>query len=77
MLAKEGIVASVVCTTIFAPFARQLARTYGTPELPILILPHPVQLCTPAELQAAIARIAGELVDHIKAQKQGDDAANA
>ncbi len=41
-LEKKGIPTATICTDIFASLAREEAETLGIPELPIVIIPHPL-----------------------------------
>lgn len=41
-LAKRGLATAVICSDAYAALAKTQARVFGVPELPLLIVPHPV-----------------------------------
>ena len=52
--------AAVVVTEVFANLARTAARAHGYPELRMLVLPHPMETRSEAEVrEMARARFAG------------------
>jgi hypothetical protein len=51
-LERKGIPAAGVGTQPFVDEALEQARLLGMPDLRMVLIPHPVQLLTPAELRA-------------------------
>ena len=41
-LAGQGLVAAAVCSTPFEKLARAQAKGFGLPDLPLLMIPHPL-----------------------------------
>ena len=41
-LRKRGLVTAVVCSTAFKKLGETQARIFGVPDLPLLIIPHPL-----------------------------------
>jgi hypothetical protein len=39
---KRGRLAAVVCSTAFQKLAEAQAKIFGVPELPLLVIPHPL-----------------------------------
>ena len=41
-LSKRGLVAAVVCSGPFLRLGQNQARVFGVPELPLVVIPHPL-----------------------------------
>jgi hypothetical protein len=41
-LRKRGLVAAVICSGPFLKLATAQARVFGVPDLPLLLIPHPL-----------------------------------
>ncbi len=41
-LRKRGLVTAVICTDPFLKLGKAQARVFGTPDLPLIIIPHPL-----------------------------------
>ena len=41
-LRKRGLVTAVVCSTAFQKLGETQAKIFGVPDLPLLIIPHPL-----------------------------------
>jgi hypothetical protein len=41
-LAKRGLTTAVICSTPFQGLGRNQARVFGVPELPLLMIAHPL-----------------------------------
>ena len=41
-LRKRGLVTAVVCSTAFHKLGQTQARIFGVPDLPLLVIPHPL-----------------------------------
>jgi hypothetical protein len=65
-LERRGVATAGIGTIPFADEALQQARLLGMPDLRMLLVPHPVQLLEPEELDAladdAFERVVGRLV---------------
>jgi hypothetical protein len=62
---REGIPAVAVVTAVFENLARTAARAQGYPELPILVLPHPMEGRPEAEIRAIARERFQALIAHI------------
>ena len=41
-LRKRGLLAAVVCSTAFQKLGQTQAKIFGVPDLPLLVIPHPL-----------------------------------
>jgi hypothetical protein len=41
-LRKRGLVTAVVCSTAFKKLGETQAKIFGVPDLPLLLIPHPL-----------------------------------
>jgi hypothetical protein len=41
-LRKRGLVTAVICSEPFLKLGQNQARTFGTPDLPLIRIPHPL-----------------------------------
>ena len=41
-LRKRGLITAVVCSNVFVKLGQTQAKIFGVPELPLLIIPHPL-----------------------------------
>ena len=41
-LRKRGVLAAVVCSTAFQKLGQTQAKIFGVPDLPLLVIPHPL-----------------------------------
>ena len=41
-LRKRGLVTAVVCSTAFQKLGQTQAKIFGVPDLPLLVIPHPL-----------------------------------
>jgi hypothetical protein len=41
-LRKRGLITAVVCSTAFLKLGQTQARIFGVPDLPLLVIPHPL-----------------------------------
>ena len=41
-LRKRGLTTAVVCSTAFAKLGETQAKIFGVPDLPLVIIPHPL-----------------------------------
>ena len=52
-LQKRGVVSAVICSDPFIKLAKAQARVFGVPDLPLVVIPHPLG---GIELTAVMAR---------------------
>jgi hypothetical protein len=41
-LRKRGLITAVVCSNVFVKLGQTQAKIFGVPDLPLLIIPHPL-----------------------------------
>ena len=41
-LRKRGLITAVVCSTAFLKLGQTQAKIFGVPDLPLLVIPHPL-----------------------------------
>ena len=51
-LRKRGLRAAVICSEAFLKLGRTPARVFGVPDLPLILIPHPLGGLSLAEVQA-------------------------
>jgi hypothetical protein len=65
-LERRGIPTAGIGTLPFADEALEQARLLGMPDLRMLLVPHPVQLLTPEELDALADNIFDRVLQHLR-----------
>ena len=65
-LERRGIPTAGIGTLPFADEALEQARVLGMPDLRMLLLPHPVQLLSPEELDALADHIFDRVLKHLQ-----------
>jgi hypothetical protein len=51
-LRKRGLRAAVICSEAFLKLGRTQARVFGVPDLPLILIPHPLGGLSLVEVQA-------------------------
>jgi hypothetical protein len=62
-LRRRGPMTAVICSEAFLRLARAQARVFGVPDLPLIIIPHPLGGITMNEVEARAATALPQLVD--------------
>jgi hypothetical protein len=65
-LERRGIPTAGIGTLPFADEALEQARLLGMPDLRMLLVPHPVQLLEPEELDALADDVFARLLQHLQ-----------
>jgi hypothetical protein len=65
-LERRGIATAGIGTLTFADEALEQARLLGMPDLRMLLVPHPVQLLNPEELDALADNIFDRVLKHLQ-----------
>jgi hypothetical protein len=65
-LERRGIATAGIGTLPFADEALEQARLLGMPDLRMLLIPHPVQLLNPEELDALADGIFDRVLKHLQ-----------
>jgi hypothetical protein len=69
-LSKRGVVAAVICSGPFLTLGRNQARVFGVPELPLVVIPHPLGGVDLDGVRARAAVATETVVKLIKAHSQ-------
>lgn len=59
---RRGIPTATICTDHFASLAQLQARGLELPELPLVIIPHPLAARRPEEIEAMAAGVTDDVV---------------
>jgi hypothetical protein len=65
-LRKRGLVTAMVCSNAFTKLGQTQAKIFGVPDLPLLVIPHPLGGLDLASVQARADVAAPLLVELIK-----------
>jgi hypothetical protein len=69
-LRKRGLVTAVVCSTAFRKLGETQAKTFGVPDLPLLIIAHPLGGLDIASVKARAQVATPQLVKLIREHAQ-------
>jgi hypothetical protein len=61
-LRKRGLTTAVICSTPFEKLGRAQARVFGVPDLPLLMIQHPLGGLAIDDVKARAAQAAPEVV---------------
>jgi hypothetical protein len=67
-LRKRGVVSAVVCSTSFETLGRTQARVFGVPDLPLIMIPHPLGGLGRDEVRSRAEIAIPKIVDLIRKQ---------
>ncbi|MBX9810515.1 MAG: hypothetical protein K2Y16_02720 [Burkholderiales bacterium] len=69
-LRKRGLVTAVICSGPFRKLGQAQARVFGVPDLPLIVIPHPLGGLSLDEVrgraEAAIPKVIDLLREHIR-----------
>jgi len=69
-LRKRGLVTAVICSEPFEKLGRTQARIFGTPDLPLVMIPHPLGGLSLEQVegraQAAIPQVVKLIEEHAR-----------
>jgi hypothetical protein len=60
-LERRGVPTATFVSQVFKDYARGLCRMQGLDALPIVVIPHPVAACPPAQLRERVRTVRDEL----------------
>jgi len=69
-LRKRGLVAAVICSDPFLKLARNQARVFGVPDLPLLVIKHPLGGQSLEEVKARAEHAVPQFVKLLKEKSQ-------
>jgi len=67
-LRKRGLTAAVICSEPFLKLGKTQARVFGVPDLPLLLIPHPLGGIDLDAVKGRAAHAVPKVVEIIKAQ---------
>ncbi len=67
-LRKRGVITAVVCSTVFETLGRTQARVLGVPDLPLIMIPHPLGGVSLDEVRARAQVAIPQIVELIQGQ---------
>ena len=65
-LRKRGLVTAVICSDPFQGLGRNQAKVFGVPDLPLLMIPHPLGGIAIDEVKARAERALPQLLDLLR-----------
>jgi hypothetical protein len=65
-LRRRGPMTAVVCSEAFQNLARAQARVFGVPDLPLIVIPHPLGGLAMAEVKSRAEHALPQLLDLIR-----------
>jgi len=63
---KRGVAAAVVCSDAFVPLATAQARVFGAPDLPLIVIPHPLGGLGPEDVKRRAEVALPRLIEILK-----------
>lgn len=67
-LRKRGLTTAVVCSTAFETLGRTQARVLGVPDLPLIMIPHPLGGVSLDEVRARAQVAIPQIVELLQGQ---------
>jgi len=65
-LSRRGLATAVVCSDAFLSLARNQAGVFGIPEMPLIVIPHPLGGIPMTEVKARAERALSQLLDQLR-----------
>ena len=65
-LRKRGLLTAVICSGPFVKLGKTQARVFGVPELPLIVIPHPLGGLSLDDVKARAAAALPEFVKLVK-----------
>ncbi len=65
-LRHRGPMTAVICSEAFLNLARTQSRVFGVPDLPLIVIPHPLGGIAVNEVKARAAHALPQLVDLLR-----------
>ena len=61
-----GVTTAVICSDAFEKLARNQARVFGVPDMPLIVIPHPLGGIGMAEVRARAAHALPQMIDLVR-----------
>jgi hypothetical protein len=65
-LRKRGLLTVVICSVPFLHLGKAQARVFGVPDLPLIVIPHPLGGLVLPDVEARAAHVLPQLVDLLR-----------
>lgn len=65
-LRKRGLVTAVICSGPFLKLGQAQARVFGVPDLPLIVIPHPLGGISLDEVRSRAAVAIAKVIDLLK-----------
>jgi len=65
-LAKRGLSSVVICSAPFVPLAKAQARVFGAPDLPLVVIPHPLGGISQEEIHGRAHHAVPQIMELVK-----------
>ena len=65
-LSKRGLAAAVICSEPFLQLGKTQARVFGVPDLPLLLIPHPLGGLSLEQVEGRAGHAIPQIVELIK-----------
>jgi hypothetical protein len=65
-LRKRGLVTAVICSEPFLKLGKNQARVFGVPDLPLLLIPHPLGGLSLEQVEGRAAHAVPQIIDLVK-----------
>ena len=65
-LRKRGLVTAVICSEPFLQLGKNQSRVFGVPDLPLLLIPHPLGGLSLEQVEGRAAHAIPQVVNIIK-----------
>ncbi len=65
-LRRRGPMTALICSDAFLNLARTQARVFGVPDMPLIVIPHPLGGIAMAEVKSRAGRALPQLLDLIR-----------
>lgn len=71
-LQKRGVAAAVICSRPFETLARGQARVHGYPDLPLVVIDHPLGGVDIEGVRIRAGQAAEQLIKYLRQQQEGN-----
>ena len=65
-LQRRGVRTAIICSDAFLQLGKTQARVLGVPNLPLIMIPHPLGGISPGDVKARAAHALPQLVDLLR-----------
>ena len=69
-LNRKGVATAVICSDAFLGLARNQSKVFGVPEMPLIVVPHPLGGVPMNEVRARAERALPQVLDQLREHLQ-------